>query len=196
MEKDSLIQVGKKIKEIRKRKQLSLQMVAERSNVTAGLISKIENFRTIPSLPVLLNISRALEVNMSDLVSTVSSPAAAFQLIPRQNIIQNPEKLADGIQMLEIVKNESIEQVFHSYLLNFEGKSSKQIIAMGGKNILYLIQGRLNIRINEEELILEAGDSLFFENTLSPEVWNPNSELAVMLCTRVQNRDFSEKDHR
>ena len=47
---DRLSRIGKKIKEIRKNRQMSLQEVASKSSVTAGLLSKIENFRTIPSL--------------------------------------------------------------------------------------------------------------------------------------------------
>ncbi|MEL6676511.1 MAG: helix-turn-helix transcriptional regulator [Bacteroidota bacterium] len=79
----ALSQVGRRIKEIRRGKRMNLQELAEKSHVTAGLISKIENFRTIPSLPVLLNIARALEVEMADLVSEVSnSQETPFQHIP------------------------------------------------------------------------------------------------------------------
>lgn len=53
---DYLIGIGKRIKEIRKRKNLTINTVAADAEVSNGLISRIENGRTISSLPVLLNI--------------------------------------------------------------------------------------------------------------------------------------------
>ena len=77
---DILSNIGKKIREERKNKGLNLQQVASQSNITAGLLSKIENFRAVPSLPVLLNISKTLEVNMADLVEEVVNNKEVFFL--------------------------------------------------------------------------------------------------------------------
>ena len=52
---------------------MTLQDVANKSDVSAGLLSKIENFRTVPSLPVLLSIAKSLEVDMSELVKDVTT---------------------------------------------------------------------------------------------------------------------------
>ena len=48
--------LGIKLREQRKIRRLTLRELAHRTKLSAGLISKIENFRTIPSLPVLLSI--------------------------------------------------------------------------------------------------------------------------------------------
>ncbi len=82
MKDDILSNIGKKIKEVRKGKGQNLQELAAQSNITAGLLSKIENFRAVPSLPVLLNISKALDVNMADLVEkVVNNKEASFLLV-------------------------------------------------------------------------------------------------------------------
>ena len=64
---DILVNLGKQLKRIRQNKGLSLKQVAEMSDVSIGLISKIENFRTTPSLPVLLKIMQSLEIDLSEL---------------------------------------------------------------------------------------------------------------------------------
>jgi len=51
--------VGKRIKELRLSKDLKLVEVAIKSSVSKGLLSRIENGRTIPSLPVLFSIKCA-----------------------------------------------------------------------------------------------------------------------------------------
>ena len=51
-----LVNIGKQLKRFRQKQGLSLKQVAEMSDVSTGLISKIENFRTTPSLQVLFKI--------------------------------------------------------------------------------------------------------------------------------------------
>jgi len=53
--------LGIRIKEIRQSKSLKLYELAEMANVSKGLLSKVENGRTTPSLPVFFAICNALE---------------------------------------------------------------------------------------------------------------------------------------
>ena len=62
-----LANLGRQLKKIRVNKNLSLKQVAQMSDVSTGLISKIENYRTTPSLPVLLKIMQSLEIDLSEL---------------------------------------------------------------------------------------------------------------------------------
>ncbi len=48
---DFLIGIGKRLKDIRKKNNLTINELAFRANVSNGLVSRIENGRTIPSLP-------------------------------------------------------------------------------------------------------------------------------------------------
>ena len=64
---DILINIGRQLKLARQKRDLTLQQVAKRTGVSAGLISKIENLRTTPSLPVLLKIMQTLSIDLSEL---------------------------------------------------------------------------------------------------------------------------------
>ena len=52
MQEDILIQITNKLKDIRKEKNVTLQDLATRTGVTKGMLSQVENNRTIPSLTV------------------------------------------------------------------------------------------------------------------------------------------------
>src|SRR5690606_40763644 len=65
MKEDILIQIGNQIKERRKNKGITIQELADRASVSKGLISQIENSRAIPSLMVLIEIIRALDVDLN-----------------------------------------------------------------------------------------------------------------------------------
>lgn len=65
MEEDLLIQISNKIRAFRKERGMTLQELADKAKVSKGLISQIENSRTIPSLLVLIDIVLALEVDLN-----------------------------------------------------------------------------------------------------------------------------------
>ena len=54
--------IGGRLREERRRLGLTLQEVADRSGLSLGMISKIENAQTSPSLRTLARLSQALEV--------------------------------------------------------------------------------------------------------------------------------------
>ena len=66
MSNDIIIQISNRIKEKRKEKKITLEGLAKEVGVTKGLISQIENNRTVPSLTVLLSIIKSLHVDLND----------------------------------------------------------------------------------------------------------------------------------
>src|SRR5687768_14478088 len=65
MKEDILIQIGTQIKERRKNKGITLQELADKASVSKGLVSQIENNRVVPSLMVLIEIIKALDVDLN-----------------------------------------------------------------------------------------------------------------------------------
>src|SRR5882757_5493356 len=65
MEDDIILKISYRIKEIRKEKHITIQELADKAGVSKGLISQIENNRTIPSLPVLMNIVHSLNLDLT-----------------------------------------------------------------------------------------------------------------------------------
>src|SRR5258706_15581006 len=61
MHEDLILLIGDKIKAKRTKKKITLEELAKRAGVTKGLISQIENNRTVPSLPVLFNLIHSLD---------------------------------------------------------------------------------------------------------------------------------------
>src|SRR5256712_13648866 len=60
--------LGKKIRDLRFRRGLTVQQLAELSDLSKGFISQVENERTSPSLATLMDLARALETSVAYLV--------------------------------------------------------------------------------------------------------------------------------
>lgn len=182
MKDDALSRVGKKIKEIRKKKGMNLQDVARKSSVTAGLISKIENFRTIPSLPVLLNISRALEVDLAELVSTVSSNGEMGYFLLRKGEAPVEEREDSlGLHYHELLTHELSDVLFRANLVQIDPEVYRKPIATDAMELIYVINGHVTYGLPEEkEIELHPGDTFFFNGNLAHSVQNQGKEVATL----------------
>jgi len=64
---DLLVIIGRKIRETRKAKRMTLVQLARMTDLSKSLISQIENAKVSPSVATLDKISEALEIKLTDL---------------------------------------------------------------------------------------------------------------------------------
>jgi len=90
---DNLYLIGTKIKEIRRKRKISQEHLAEMISMNHRTILRIENSHTIPTIETLDKIAKALSVDLADFF-------AVEHLQNRKDIIQNInetlEKMSDS----------------------------------------------------------------------------------------------------
>ena len=173
---DRLSRIGKKIKEIRKNRQMSLQEVASKSSVTAGLLSKIENFRTIPSLPVLLSIAKALDVDLSELVSSVMNNDEAPYILVRKGEGEVEEREdSKGLKYQSILSysiSNLTELNIKVNLVSLDIGADRKPLATDALELIHVISGSVKYGLPDHEVELQQGDTLFFNGRLPHSVKN------------------------
>ena len=181
IKEDILSNIGKKIKEERKGKGLNLQEVASRSNITAGLLSKIENFRAVPSLPVLLNISKALEVNMADLVENViSNKEASFLHVKKGDRRIEEREDSEGLVYESLIHQDISDVNFRANIVKVRPQTFREPLATEAMELIYVISGSVTYGFDNQELVLEEGDTFYFDGSFPHSVKNDLDAQAVL----------------
>lgn len=183
MEGAFLVEISKKIKECRTEKRFTAQELADRSGVTKGLISQIENGRTIPSLPVLFSIIKSLEVNVGDFFAEIAAHAEPEPVIVRKkDAYENFSKEdAVGFFYQRIMVRNVPQSTVDIVLLRLEPGSSRPKVETEAFEYKYIISGKVAYQINGHSYVLEAGDSLFFDGRLPHVPQTIGEEPAIML---------------
>ncbi len=70
--------IGRRIKEIRKSKHYTQELLAEKADLTNNYISNIENCRSIPSLETLMKLCLALEITPNDVLLGANVSSQGF----------------------------------------------------------------------------------------------------------------------
>ncbi len=165
---DYLIGIGKRIKEIRKTNKKTINDVALKAGVTAGLISRIENGRTIPSLPVFLKIVGALETEMTDFFEGMPKVNGDNFLVTRkgeQRIVEKEDE-AIGFSYHYIFGKQLNSVGFESVLLEVEPNSERDKVVTDAFEFKYMLTGECYYLIGDQEVLLKEGDSIFFDGRI------------------------------
>lgn len=191
MNEHILLQIAKKIKQVRKLENLTVQEVANRAQVSKGLISKIENGRTIPSLPVLLSIIGGLETNAEDFFS-------GFNSMENQNVVTVLKKKeyqafekeeAKGFHYKHIMSRELEGLTIDCVLLNLKPNAEREQVITEAFEYKYVLSGAATYLIGEESYELEEGDSIFFDGRIPHVPKNLSSKDCTMLIIYFFNKE-------
>lgn len=184
MQEDLLIQISNKIKGARKSKNATVQQLATKAHVSKGLISQIENNRTIPSLPVLLAIIRALNLDLNDFFKDIMPLTKASKVIikkPQEYQKFEKEKTKGFVYkriLAKDIKNVPVDIVL---LALKRGANRPGLVKTQAYEFKYILKGTVQYLIDGKKYLLKQGDSLFFDGRLGHTLSNPGKTEAQML---------------
>lgn len=191
-DEDLNIDIGKKIKELRTDKGLTLRELGERTNLSTGFLSQLERGLTTIAVDSLENIANALDVNLSFFFNT-----------PRKKdkfILRNHEKEIFNLK----------ESGFVDYLLSNDLSDKKllprmievlpghleddvEIYSHHGEEFIYILEGILTLYIEDQSYDLYPGDSAHINSNLGHNWGNQTSKIVKLLAVHTPNR-FHEKE--
>lgn len=184
MEQDIILKISYRIKEIRKEKNITIQELANRAGVSKGLISQIENNRTIPSLPVLMNIVHSLDLDLNAFFKDISPderPEKVF-VIRSSEYTSLKKEAAKGFKYQRILARNIHGGHVDFVLLELKvGARRNKKIVTDAFEYKYLVKGKIEYLIDNKTYILEEGDSIFFDGRLGHNLSNIGASDAVML---------------
>ncbi len=187
-----LIEIAKKIRSLRQAQSLTLHEVAERAEVSKSLLSKVENGRTVPSLPVLVAVIQALKVDMSSFFEDIG--------LGRNMDLPYLHRSADDYQPFEReaasgffyqhVLNQSLQDTtLEVVILDVHPGSQREPLTTDGYEYKYVLRGRIEYHIGDDIVPLKVGDSLLFDGRIPHVPVNRSEEVATMLVVYLLTID-------
>ena len=183
MQEDIIIQISKRLKEVRTEKNITLQKLAHKAGVTKGLISQIENCRTIPSLTVLMNIIKELNLDLNVFFDTIELEKKPLDVILKKKRAYHSfeKENAKGFLYQRILSTNIEDQHVDIVLLRLQKNARRAMVKTNAYEYKYLIAGKVEYTIDKEKHVLEEGDSIFFDARQMHNPKNIGDTEALML---------------
>jgi transcriptional regulator with XRE-family HTH domain len=161
--------VGAKIRALRLKKKMGLVELGKHTGLSPALLSKIERGRNFPTLPTLLRIALVFSVGLDYFFAGArEKPVLAIARKAARVALPERQGARDVAYRFESLDYGATERRFNAYCADFLPMSKDRLRPHShpGVEFLYVLHGTLELHVGEQEHVLEAGDSIYFDSTV------------------------------
>jgi len=178
--------IGRKVRQLRQQKTLSLQQLAERSGVSAAAIHKIERNGMVPTITTMMKLAAALNRSVAYFVEEEEGdrPAVAIRTGERKQVYTSKS----GLEL------KSISGPYGRFFMAGAAATVEPGASSGprpmehpGEELVYVLAGSMVFDVGGEEYVLRRGDTLHFR-TDRPHKWrNPSAKPARLIWMALRS---------
>ena len=172
------IRIGDRIRLMRINQKRTLQEIADASELSRSMISKIENNKTVPSVAALVKIARALGTNISNLLE---HDAVLNAIITTKQKAEENLTITDKGYWIHPYGSEYHEKKMQPFLfVARKGEVKQHELSHEGEEFIFIISGQMKMQVGEVEYLLKTGDSLYFNSVQKHGIMPVSNEVIYL----------------
>lgn len=161
--------LGEKLRTLRLRKSMGLVELGKHTGLSAAMLSKLERGKLFPTLPTLLRIALVFGVGL-EYFFTDERKRHVVAIARKKERMRFPDSPGGGsiAYNFESLDFKATERKLNAFYAEFEPVAPERSRPHQhpGVELLYLISGRLELTIGSEQVLLEAGDAIYFDSAV------------------------------
>ncbi|WP_217563025.1 cupin domain-containing protein [Paenibacillus sp. GbtcB18] len=170
------IDIGKKVEKYRKAKDFSIRELAKLAEITPSMLSQIERGLANPSIQTLKVLAKTLEVPT---FSFFMEETNTDDLVVRSN---NRKKMVMDNISYELVSPDCTGNLATAIMnLPPNTASSEKQMEHKGEEVAFVLEGKIKVFLDDEEYVLEPGDSVKIPAQMKHKWENNFNEHAAIL---------------
>ncbi len=158
--------LGRKLRQLRLRKKIALADLSRHTGLSASMLSQLETGKLTPTLPTLARIAMVFDVGLEHFFGARRG-RRLFAVVRREERMRFPERpdLPHPSYFFECLSYATQGKVFEVYLAEFPPREGKPATPHqhDGAEFIYVLEGSLVVRFEDENHVLDAGDSVYFD---------------------------------
>jgi len=167
---EQTIQLGDRIKNLRLKKELTIEGLAERSGLAAASISEMENHQLSPPLGDIVKLANSLHVSVGDLFGdSADAPFCIVRSGSRKSVsrFSSASRSAGGYSY-ESLGYQKQNRHMEPFLVTLTPTPVPQTVPNrhAGEEILFVLEGQVEVSLAEHTDILNPGDSIYYDSNL------------------------------
>jgi len=172
--KDTLVPVGKKIKQLRTRKKVSLDYIANETGCAIDYLKKLEAGKAIPPVGVLLQIARALKIDSTLLLKEEEESVSSR----KQEYTKRTANYA-----YQTLTPEAENKHLKAFRVTVDPQQDHEGVGYQheGEEFTYVLSGKIEIIVGDHVNKLCEGESLHFNSGVKHNLRNIGDKKAELL---------------
>ncbi|MDH3870186.1 MAG: cupin domain-containing protein [Desulfuromonadales bacterium] len=164
------ITIGKKIKALRIKKEMSIEDVSKKTGISADVILEIEENKVSPPLGNIVSLADVLRVTVGELFGdSADSPFCIVRSDNRKAVSRFSSVVGKSSgYSYESLGHRKQNRQMEPFLVtltpaeNFKLEPNQHV----GEEIIFVLEGQVEVRLADHTDILNPGDSIYYDSTL------------------------------
>ncbi|WP_112311335.1 helix-turn-helix domain-containing protein [Pseudogemmobacter bohemicus] len=160
------VAIGRAVRSFRRQKGMTVADLSKQTGLSIGMVSKIENGITSPSLTTLQVLAHALSVPLTSFFRRYEENRQVMHVKSGEAVIMERAGTRAGHQysLLGHIGENASGVIVEPYLITLNEQSDIfPTFQHDGIELLYMLEGEVVYRHGEQTFLMQPGDSLFFD---------------------------------
>jgi len=173
--------IGKRIKELREKQNMTLTELAKQSGVQIATLIRIENNKMTGTLESHNRIAKALGVDITNLYQNITLNDTE-KSSPDEKTSTETYAYNDKASY-EILTTKILNKKMMPVILRIEpgGQTSVEQYQPGSERFVFILKGKISAHIGEKTFPLSAGHTLYFDSSEKHHFENMGKEIAKLV---------------
>jgi transcriptional regulator with XRE-family HTH domain len=166
---ESSAEMGLRVKKAREARGLSIFDVYLRTNIDVDILSQIEEGDSIPPLGTVIKLAKALDLKMGYFIS--GAEGKAYTIVRRYDRkatsrYDSGKEKHYGYGYASLAP-QKIDIHMEPFLVTLEPSETEEERSIhDGQEFIFVLHGKMEVRLGEEIHVLEPGDSIYYDSTV------------------------------
>jgi len=178
-------EMGMRLKRARESRGLSIFDIYLRTNIDVDMLSEIEEGKVTPPLGVVIKLAKALDLKMGYFVSGEERKAYTIVRRDDRKVISRYDSKKEkyyGYSYESLAPHKTDKQM-EPFLVSIEpSETEEERSTHDGQEFIFVLHGKMEVRLGEEIHILEPGDSIYYDSTVPHLVKCHSNETTKILA--------------
>lgn len=158
--------LGNKLRMLRLRKKIGLVDLGKHTGLSASMLSQLENGKLVPTLPTLARIAMVFDVGL-DYFFVDPKRRRVFHIVRAGERMRFPDRAGNPSPsyFFECLAYSSSDKNLEAYIAEFPWRMGEDLETHfhEGAELIFVIEGSIALRYQNEDHFLQAGDSVYFD---------------------------------
>lgn len=189
-------EIGRRLREIRLRKNMTLSEIEALSGVSKSMLSQIERGKVNPTFARVWHLTRSLGVGVAELLGEVSSHFEETRQFEHVKVYRTPTiTSADGLCTTKILNPVRFQLPFEWYEMTLERGGALRANAHGNGawEHMTVASGRVVVEIGGKEVTLEEGETVRYSAEQPHGVRNEYPGVSKVFLVLVASNELAAK---
>lgn len=179
-------QLGEKIRRLRESKGISIEDIADKTDLSADMIEKMECNDIVPSLSPLLKIAKVLDVRLGTFLDDAPQTGPAVVKSGKsENVMRFSGKntnLKDSTLEFYSLASGKTDRHMEPFLIDVHPPINEeyQLSSHEGEEFVFVMNGEIEVLYGKEKYLVSEGDSIYYDSVVPHELHAHEGEAKIL----------------